>query len=144
MPKTTKFEIPPDAKTMVSGFGYTEKDKLSEKLRYAQIRIRPTRTCKKRVEERGGTFDDDKFLCGIGRKMTPVAHQDACFYDSGGPLIAKVRNKNQEEKFTLVGIVSYGGGVDSENPPFDECGSYGVYTKVSKYINFIKDPVHNN
>ena len=125
---------------MVSGFGYTEKNKLSEKLKYAQIRIRPPWYCNNR---RAGTSDDDKFLCGIGREMTSVARQDACFYDSGGPLIAKVLNENQEEKFTLVGIVSYGGGVDSETGVFNECGLYGVYTKVSKYVNFIKDPVHN-
>ena len=140
LPKTTKFEIQSGAKTMVSGFGYTEKNERSEKLRYAQIRIRPPWYCENR---RGWTFDDEKFLCGIGRKMTSVARQDACFYDSGGPLIAKVLNENQEEKYTLIGIVSYGGGVDSDTGIFNGCGSYGVYTKVSKFLNFINDPVHN-
>ena len=82
-------------------------------------------------------------MCGIGREMSPVAHQDACFYDSGGPLIAKVLDENREEKFTLVGIVSTGGGVKSESGLFHECGTYGVYTKVSKYLDFIRDPVHN-
>ena len=125
---------------MVSGFGFTEKNKLSEKLKYAQIRIRPPWYCKNR---RDGIFDSDKFLCGIGREMTSVAHQDACFYDSGGPLIAKVFNENQEEKFTLVGVVAFGGGVDSESGIFYDCGTYGVYTKVSKYLNFIHDPIHN-
>ena len=140
LPKSSKFEIPPDAKTMVSGFGYTEKSEPSEKLQYAQIRIRPSRYCKNR---RGGTFDDEKFLCGIGREMTPVAHQDACKNDSGGPLIAKVLDENREEKFTLVGIVSSGGGVKSESGVFHKCGTFGVYTKVSKYLDFIRDPIHN-
>ena len=140
LPKSSNFEIQSDAKTMVSGFGYTEKGELSEKLQYAQIRIRPSRYCKNR---RGGTFDDEKFLCGIGREMTPVAHQDACKNDSGGPLIAKVLDENQEEKFTLVGIVASGEGLKSESGVFNECGTYGVYRKVSKYLNFIHDPVHN-
>ena len=141
LPKTSNFEIQPGARTMVSGFGKTEKNQFSEKLKYVQIRLRKGWFCKNR---RNGTFDSEKFLCGIGREMTPVGHQDACLFDSGGPLIAKVLNDHNEKKFTLVGIVSSGGGDNPDSDVFDQCGSYGVYTKVSKYINFIKDPVHNN
>lgn len=48
---------------------------------------------------------------------------DACAGDSGGPLVCNN---------TLCGIVSYGTGCGREGFP-------GVYTKVSHYINWVKD-----
>jgi len=53
--------------------------------------------------------------------------KDACQGDSGGPLIRK-----NGEKYTQIGIVSWGEGCA-------EPGKYGVYTNVSKYLNWIED-----
>ena len=144
LPKNSNFQIK-NGKTMVSGFGRTHNLKMTDpfvakKLKYTQIIIRPASYCQN-VSRR--VFDGKRFLCGIGKEETQGAHRDACTNDSGGPLIAKVLNENNQEKFTLVGIVSRGGGIVEGDGPFEECGSFGAYTKVSKYLNFISDPVHN-
>ena len=144
LPKSSNFQISNGAKTMVSGFGRTEKPKMKEpfvakKLKYAQISIRPSSYCESISRQK---FDDKRFLCGIGKKIAQGAHRDACTNDSGGPLIAKVLDENQKGKFTLVGIVSHGAGI-AESGPFEDCGTTGIYTKISKYLNFIHDPVHN-
>lgn len=51
---------------------------------------------------------------------------DACHGDSGGPFIM-----SHENKWYLVGIVSWGEGCGQE-------GKYGFYTKVSNYLPWIK------
>ena len=115
----------------------------ANKLKFTQINIRPPKFCEKlakTIEE----FDGERFLCGVGRKVKTstalVLRRDACQNDSGGPLVAKVLNAKNEEKYTLVGIVSFGEGTGAGI--FASCGSFGSYTKVSKYLNFIRDPVH--
>lgn len=52
--------------------------------------------------------------------------KDSCKGDSGGPHATKYKNT-----WFLTGIVSWGKGCAVE-------GSYGVYTRVSRYINWLK------
>jgi tryptase len=76
-------------------------------------------------------FVNDNMICAGDPNPPPGAElvQDACNGDSGGPLIAKL-----DDKSIQVGIVSWGEG----------CGRpklYGVYTRLSKYIEWIKSVV---
>ena len=130
----------------MKGFGLTEKDKVSNKLKFTQITVRPPKFCDK-LANKMDEFDGERFLCGVGRLTHFGVRRDSCQYDSGGPLVAKVLNEKNEEKYTLVGIVSFGDGPqvfgrDVGLEVFEDCGTYGSYTKVSKYLNFIRDPVH--
>ena len=52
---------------------------------------------------------------------------DTCQGDSGGPLIANIN-----EKYTLVGVTSFGLGCAMQNSP-------GVYVRVSSFIDFINN-----
>jgi len=57
---------------------------------------------------------------------------DACQGDSGGPLVKKVDNK-----WTVLGVVSWGIGCGRKNAP-------GVYTRVVKFEEWIKDIMSKN
>lgn len=57
--------------------------------------------------------------------------EDTCQGDSGGPLIAIVENDIGTQKYTLIGVTSWGYGCGEVNKP-------GVYAEVADYINWIK------
>ncbi len=59
----------------------------------------------------------------------PVA-KDACTGDSGGPMMLKI-----DGQWVHVGHVSYGAGCQESE------GYYGVYTRSSSYVDFIKQYV---
>ncbi|XP_026485649.1 trypsin-1-like [Vanessa tameamea] len=67
----------------------------------------------------------DVMLCA---GFPETAHKDACTGDSGGPLI----NENSEHTYDLIGIVSWGYGCARKGYP-------GVYTRVTKYLDWIRD-----
>ena len=52
--------------------------------------------------------------------------QDSCQGDSGGPLVTR----DDRPGFSLIGVVSFGDGCARPD-------SYGVYTEVSYYLDWI-------
>ncbi|XP_064097051.1 phenoloxidase-activating factor 3-like isoform X1 [Macrobrachium nipponense] len=62
-----------------------------------------------------------KMMCAGYKK----GGKDACSGDSGGPMVV-----NENGIYTLVGIVSLGEGCAEPNAP-------GIYTRVSKYLDWI-------
>lgn len=67
---------------------------------------------------------DDTQLCAGGEK-----NKDSCRGDSGGPLMFQT-----DGVWVIAGVVSYGAKCGSEDIP-------GVYTKVSKYMDWITQNV---
>lgn len=69
----------------------------------------------------------DGHTCALGSANENGEATDACQGDSGGPLVL-----SQNDKYYLVGVVSTGpacGGIDLA----------GIYTWVSKYMDWIID-----
>lgn len=104
----------------VSGWGRRgENGPTSPVLRRLKVpRIR-TQKC---IEDSGVKLTENMFCAGYieGR-------QDSCKGDSGGPLVTQYKNT-----VFLLGIVSWGRGCARP-------GDYGIYTRVSNYLQWIKN-----
>ncbi|MDX2271943.1 MAG: serine protease [Cyanobacteriota bacterium] len=76
-------------------------------------------------ESYAGAVKNDMICAGF-----PEGGKDACFGDSGGPLAIPVDSDN----WLIIGLTSTGDGCARPN-------KYGVYTRVSSYINWINSIV---
>nr|AAM88341.1 coagulation factor VII [Danio rerio] len=107
------------SKHTVSGWGKRSEDGPTSRLlrRLLVPRIR-TQEC---VQVSNLTLTSNMFCAGYieGR-------QDSCKGDSGGPLVTRYR-----DTAFLLGIVSWGKGCARP-------GSYGIYTRVSNYLQWIR------
>ncbi|NXV89557.1 FAXD protein, partial [Calonectris borealis] len=107
---------------MVSGWGAThERGSTLRFLMKVWLPIVNMETCQRSTDR---LITDNMFCAGYN---TEVA--DACKGDSGGPFTVSYHNT-----WFLLGIVSWGEGCA-------EKGKYGVYTRVSNYIPWIKEIV---
>jgi hypothetical protein len=97
-------------------------ERASARLKEVKLRVVPRRTCAA-VRPYRGTIGRDVICAG-----SPVAGQDACTWDSGGPL---VRLSDR----ALVGIVSRGYGCGLKGVP-------GIYTRISSYRQWIERAKH--
>lgn len=106
----------------VAGWGVTREGdyQLSTILQEVNVPVVSSKACKASL----GEYDiTDNMLCAGG-----IKGQDACQGDSGGPLMGDHPDSNQTY---LAGVVSWGLGCARED-------LYGVYTKVSRYSDWIK------
>ncbi|NWR61548.1 FA7 factor, partial [Bucorvus abyssinicus] len=107
---------------MVSGWGAThDRGSTLRFLMKVRLPIVNMETCQRSTDR---LVTDNMFCAGY---HTEVA--DACKGDSGGPFTVPYHNT-----WFLLGIVSWGEGCA-------ERGRYGVYTRVSNYISWIKEIV---
>ncbi|XP_056397731.1 mannan-binding lectin serine protease 2 [Hyla sarda] len=116
----------------VSGWGQTDKSIEARNLRYVQVSVVNQAECKavsqKLKEEHNAVVTDNMFCAGTEGK-------DSCAGDSGGALVFK---EEATRKWFIGGIVSWGA---------TDCGTkdfYGVYTKVSNYLDWINDTIVKN
>lgn len=101
------------------------------------------------------TVQDDEHLCTVGLPLTGVFVSDTCTGDSGGPLTLLLdspasaafespaeasamynfdcANCAELNAGPLLGVVSFGPSVCG-----DGTAGFGVFTRVSKYVNWIK------
>lgn len=106
---------------MVTGWGSTsdmEKKNYSTLLSYIKIPMVPRNECAQVMRY----AISDNMLCA----GTLGDRKDACIGDSGGPMITKYKNT-----WFLVGLVSWGEGCGKKE-------KFGVYTKVSQYLEWIQ------
>lgn len=109
---------------MVSGWGATHsRGSTLHFLMRVQLPIVSMDTCQQSTRR---LVTDNMFCAGYG-----TGAADACKGDSGGPFAVSYQNT-----WFLLGIVSWGDGCA-------ERGKYGVYTRVSNYIPWIKETVES-
>uniref|UniRef100_A0A1A9WGH0 Peptidase S1 domain-containing protein n=1 Tax=Glossina brevipalpis TaxID=37001 RepID=A0A1A9WGH0_9MUSC len=114
----------------VSGWGWTNENQYegerADALRKALVRVWSNNLCKQSYQANGRPNSEilDTQLCA-GFENGGI---DSCWADSGGPLMSK-------ENY-LIGIVSTGVGCARPGLP-------GIYTRVSKYLNWLKSVIDN-
>jgi len=109
---------------MVSGWGATHaRGPTLRFLMKVRLPIVNLQTCQRSMDR---LITDNMFCAGHHAQAT-----DACKGDSGGPFVVSYHNT-----WFLLGIVSWGEGCA-------ERGKYGVYTRVSNYIPWIKETVES-
>ncbi|XP_076859522.1 tissue-type plasminogen activator isoform X2 [Brachyhypopomus gauderio] len=112
----------------ISGYGKLEEFSPfnSEQVKRGHVRLWPQEHC---VPERlsGRTVTTNMLCAGDTRGL-----DDACKGDSGGPLVCE-----KDGRMTLVGLISWGDGCGKKDTP-------GVYTRVTKYINWVSSKMKLN
>ncbi|KAM9723877.1 complement component 1, r subcomponent [Menidia menidia] len=120
---------------MVSGFGVTDDGGsriLTNKLKYVQLPVVEQETCSHafallKQKSKLPDVTNNMFCAGL-----PEGGKDSCQGDSGGPFTL-----TEDGRFWAAGIVSWG----------EKCGrkgTYGVYTKVANYVNWIRNIIQEN
>ncbi|KAM9353493.1 complement C1r subcomponent-like [Symphorus nematophorus] len=121
---------------LVSGFtitGTANQRMLTNKLHYVHLLVVEQETCRNSVNEVKKTMDDvpsltdNMFCAGV-----PEGGKDSCHGDSGSPIAMR-----DDGRFWAAGIVSW--GLDCRQQ-----GTYGVYTKVANYLDWINKTMQEN
>ncbi|XP_023282098.1 uncharacterized protein LOC111669859 [Seriola lalandi dorsalis] len=122
---------------LVSGFGVTETAEkrrvLTNKLKYLQVPVVEQGICStsinafRRTRPGVPNLTNNMFCAGV-----PEGGKDSCQGDSGGPYALY-----DNGRFWAAGIVSW--GVDCGKK-----GTYGIYTKVTNYMDWIKTTMEEN
>ncbi|OBS76929.1 hypothetical protein A6R68_16627, partial [Neotoma lepida] len=115
--------------TVVTGWGYqSDRDKDGRRnrtsiLTFIRIPVAPRNEC---MQVMSNVVSENMLCAGILGDS-----RDACDGDSGGPMAVFYRGT-----WFLVGLVSWGEGCGQLN-------NYGVYTKVSRYLEWIHSYIGN-
>ncbi|MGH0127703.1 UNVERIFIED_CONTAM: hypothetical protein FKN15_021533 [Acipenser sinensis] len=118
----------------ISGWGrvkprQTGKTPVSPVLLYAMIPVAKTQSCVD-VKPTGPEIQKEKFVITDNMFCSGMPGVDSCQGDSGGAYAFQ----GEDSVFQLKGLVSWG----------IECGSYGFYTKVVNYLDWIRDTMAAN
>jgi len=110
---------------MVSGFGREfEGGRLSKKLKVLEVPYVDRNTCK---QSTNFTITENMFCAGYETEQ-----KDACQGDSGGPHVTRYKDTH-----FVTGIVSWGEGCAKK-------GKYGVYTKLSRFLRWVRTVMRHN
>jgi len=110
------------AQAVVTGWGTTaEGGSVSAELMEVTVPIVANSQCNHAY----GTITDNMVCAGYAQ-----GGKDSCQGDSGGPLVVPA----EDEGWKLAGIVSFGYGCA-------RAGYYGVYTRVSRYVDWIEEQI---
>ncbi|KAJ0176715.1 hypothetical protein K1T71_007894 [Dendrolimus kikuchii] len=124
----------PKESLSITGWGQTN----SQTLQKSNVLLKTNVTAVS-LSECSKTFNKNNFRKlprGLSQEMLcagdPAGAHDACKGDSGGPILVPTI----KSQYRLVGVTSFGKGCGSPDP--------GVYTRVSRYIDWIEPIVWPN
>ena len=118
-PQLNRVFGPPGACAVVTGWGDTGgRSRLPDRLQAVDVPVVDPAEC---ARVHPGRISAGQVCAGYRRGT-----RDSCQGDSGGPLVVR----GGPTQWTLLGIVSWGKGCAEPN-------AYGVYTRVSHYIDWI-------
>eukprot|EP00062_Callorhinchus_milii_P023679 gi/632982780/ref/XP_007908324.1/ PREDICTED: complement C1s subcomponent-like isoform X2 [Callorhinchus milii] len=123
--RDSEHQVTPGILGTVSGWGVTENGTLTPHLMYTRLPVSDLEECRSNMEGNGQRVTENMICAGLG------VGGDSCQGDSGG---AFVFTRPQSKQYYVGGIVSWG----------INCGSFGFYTKVLKYLEWIEDTMKNN
>jgi secreted trypsin-like serine protease len=109
----------------VTGFGWIEEYRPSTELMELNLPTISREECQRNVEEH--VYHSN--ICAGFKYGT----RDACEGDSGGPLVCHNRDQFGRIRWALAGVVSFGSECGTVN------GGYGIYTRVSSYLDWIRE-----
>lgn len=129
---TVRIAIPPvdnkwyanGVQATVAGWGSTsprETQQVSRYLQHAKLKIVSHKKCNRATSFNGSVLKDMFCAAATGK--------DACYSDSGGPLMVKDSCNNE---WILIGVVSWGKSCAHKQYP-------GVYVKLTHYSDWIYD-----
>ena len=110
----------------VIGWGTTDDGELSDVLRQVEIPLVDLTTCRLSYGIFANKVTDNMLCAGL-----KAGGKDSCQGDSGGALMTF---DNSTSTWKQVGVVSWGEGCAAPN-------FYGVYTKISRYADFIAQQI---
>lgn len=107
----------------IAGWGRSETKRSSVKLKAARIPVQDMGKCQEQKPEPPAdtlsyVFTDNMICAGD-------SGQDSCDGDSGGALA--IQDPHNNLRYYVAGLVSWG----------PKCGTYGLYTKVANYVDWI-------
>ncbi|XP_031634378.1 serine protease easter-like [Contarinia nasturtii] len=115
-----------------AGWGRTETALNSDLKLKVELDAKSMEECNEIYSELGVTLSETQ-LCVGGKNGT-----DTCQGDSGGPLMDTETTENNRMSYHyLVGLVSFG------RTPCGQRGWPGVYTRMDKYVDWIKEKIGN-
>ena len=123
----------------LAGWGKTADFTKAAILQKVNLNHVPSEECNELWRTARPQFPDhellDTMVCAKGEKGL----SDACQGDSGGPLFQVIDDSVAEEdvKYETIGAVSFGDRACRSNIP-------GIYTRISKYLDWIEDFVYEN
>jgi len=109
----------------ISGWGSTRQTRGPQILQVATVPMISHEKCSKAYP---GDIKPSMFCAG----KLGVGGVDTCQGDSGGPLVRKIG-----DKYNVLGVVSWGVGCARPDKP-------GVYTRVARFDQWIKETIYHN
>ncbi|CAG2115618.1 unnamed protein product [Medioppia subpectinata] len=111
----------------VAGWGRTRFNGYqSERLMQVEVQVWNNSACNQALAPKGYKVTPGMMCAG-----DPKGGKDSCNGDSGGPLMIQ---ESTDERWLLVGVVSWGVGCAQPNTP-------GVYTRVNEYVEWIRNTI---